>query len=255
MNAKITCPVCSESFKSAKQMNYHFKHHNQNKIKRYQCEFCSIKFLKEISLSQHCAEIHKDQKSLFEFQESDDNFHEKSEIFSEKCSFDNCNKQFSRKVSLKLHVQCVHTQERNYQCDICPSSFKTVSNLNVHLKMHRNQRDHKCNQCSKSFYTSSHLKDHSKIHQQVARFKCQSDGCNKVFIHASSFKKHQNFHEGLKNFSCDICHHAFSQNCHLRDHMSIHSNMKKHECSTCARKFRRADTLRIHQQVHTRRGS
>lgn len=256
MKPQLQCCVCSVKFKSAKLIDDHFNCHNQSEIKRFQCEFCDLQFIKEISLTKHCSQVHQVERHSNKFLETEKNVsEEKPEVFLEKCTIDGCSKSFSHKVSLNLHIQCVHSDERNFQCHICPSSFKTVSNLNVHMKMHKNQRDHICEMCSKAFYTASHLKDHQRIHENIARFKCQFEGCEKSFIHASSFKKHQNYHNGLKNYECSVCRHKFAQNCHLRDHMRIHSNVKDHACSTCQKSFRRADTLRIHQQVHERRKS
>lgn len=242
MKQKLQCCVCGMKFKSASLIDCHFKCHNQSEIRRFQCEFCDLQFIKEISLTKHCSQVHQVERHSNKFKQTDkNNSEEKSEVFLEKCTIDDCNKSFN-----------LHSDERNFQCHICPSFFKTMSNLNVHMKLHKNHRDHICEMCSKACYTASHLKDHQRIHKNIARFDCQFEGCDKSFIHASSFKKHQNFHNGLKNYGCSVCRHKFAQSCHLRDHMRIHSNVKDHACLTCQKSFRRADTLRIHQQVHER---
>lgn len=167
-----------------------------------------------------------------------------------KCEVEGCFKTFHHLTSFIMHGKCVHSDERSFTCEICSKSFKTRSNLNVHIKMHNNQRDHKCSMCPLSFFTSSHLKAHLKVHLKETTYACKVSGCGKKFIHSSSFKKHQNFHNGVKNHHCNICERDFSQACHLREHLKIHSNERHHMCSECGKAFRRPDTLRIHQRTH-----
>ncbi|CRK96460.1 CLUMA_CG010064, isoform D [Clunio marinus] len=164
------------------------------------------------------------------------------------CKVSGCSRTFRHMTSLIMHGKCIHSDERNFTCEICSKTFKTKSNLNVHIKMHKNQRDHHCTECSQSFFTSSHLKAHLRIHRNETRYKCLFDGCGKSFIHLSSFKKHNNFHSGVKDYHCNICQRKFSQFCHLREHLKIHLNEREHICSKCNKAFRRADTLRIHLQ-------
>lgn len=167
-----------------------------------------------------------------------------------KCLVEGCEKTFNNATSLKMHGKCVHSDERSFTCDICSKSFKTSSNLNVHIKIHKNQRDHPCNMCSMSFFTSSHLKAHIGVHLNVTNYECSEPECGKTFIHLSSYKKHLNFHKGIKSHVCGICERSFSQLCHLREHLKIHTNERSHICPDCNKAFRRPDTLRIHRKRH-----
>lgn len=166
------------------------------------------------------------------------------------CEFEDCKKVFVHYTSYVSHGKCVHSELRNFTCDQCPKSFKTSSNLYVHLKQHNNQRDHSCQLCPLSFFTSSHLKAHLKIHSKETRYSCDVEGCGKSFIHLSSFKKHVNFHRGLKAHQCNVCQRHFSQSCHLREHLKTHTNERNHRCPTCQKAFRRPDTMRIHLKTH-----
>lgn len=166
------------------------------------------------------------------------------------CSVDGCSKTFKHLTSFIMHGKCVHSEDRPFTCETCSKSFKTSSNLNVHIKMHNNQRDHQCTDCPQAFFTSSHLKAHLKIHLNEMKYKCELEGCGKSFIHLSSFKKHQNFHQGIKGHRCKVCNRDFSQSCHLRAHLKIHTNERNHICDKCSKAFRRPDTLRIHQRTH-----
>lgn len=167
-----------------------------------------------------------------------------------KCAIEGCSKTFRHLTSFKMHGRCIHSNERSFTCEICSKSFKTRSNLNVHIKMHNNQRDHHCTICTQSFFTTSHLKAHVKIHLKDESYKCELPECGKTFIHLSSYKKHQAFHSGIKNHQCAVCLRNFSQVCHLREHLKIHSNERNHVCGQCNKAFRRPDTLRIHLKTH-----
>lgn len=185
-----------------------------------------------------------------EYQQTEDDTSPQSEKASKTytCKVEGCSKTFKHLTSFIMHGKCIHSDERPFTCDICSKSFKTSSNLNVHIKMHKNQRDHQCTRCPQSFFTSSHLKAHLKIHLKEAIYKCVE--CGKSFIHLSSYKKHQNFHQGIKSHQCTICNRNFAQQCHLRAHIRIHTNEKSHICDKCSKAFRRADTLRVHQKTH-----
>lgn len=182
--------------------------------------------------------------------ESETNAHQSPKKKIYKCAIEECGKTFQHLTSIIMHERCVHSDERSFTCEICSKSFKTRSNLNVHIKMHKNQRDHHCSTCKQSFFTSSHLKAHVKIHLLEKSYKCELPGCGKSFIHLSSFKKHQAFHSGIKSHQCAVCQRNFSQICHLREHLKIHSDERKHVCDVCSKAFRRPDTLRIHQKTH-----
>lgn len=167
------------------------------------------------------------------------------------CEIEGCKKEFVHYTSYVMHGRCVHSDLRNFTCELCSKAFKTSSNLYVHIKQHNNQRDHSCQLCPLSFFTSSHLKAHLKIHSKdTTRYSCDVEGCEKSFIHLSSFKKHVNFHSGLKAHQCKLCQRKFSQSCHLREHLKTHTNERNHRCPTCQKAFARPDTLRIHLKTH-----
>lgn len=282
------CLVCKTSSSDAKELEKHFGNHDSSEISRFPCHLCKLKFLKFATLERHQQLVHLKRSScvvnryfneLNQLREESRNTSEEQKevsadndeadgLFKDedscegeslsgtkdleiyKCSFDECQKTFKYQTSLIMHGRCVHSDERPFICDICSKTFKTRSNLNVHIKMHNNQRNHPCKICDQSFFTSSHLKAHVKVHLKDAKYKCSVLDCGKMFIHQSSFKKHQNFHSGVKNHHCTICQRYFAQVCHLREHLKIHTNERNHKCQLCEKTFRRADTLRIHKRIH-----
>ena len=45
-----------------------------------------------------------------------------------------CDKSFTKKCSLQLHIKTVHMKEKNFQCEICDKSFGDNGNLQRHIK-------------------------------------------------------------------------------------------------------------------------
>lgn len=288
MKKHSKCFVCKKSSDEIKDLADHFADHRLSEIVRFPCHLCDLKFVKFSTLEKHHQLVHlnktfcvtnrhfnelnqlrQEVRRAFEIQHKEDsNDFENSDVCSTKdedqksteqeskkqqifqCPVDGCLKSFHHRSSFIMHEKCVHSDERSFTCEICSKTFKTRSNLNVHIKMHKNQRDHHCHICGQSFFTSSHLKAHVKVHLKDAKYKCDVPECGKMFIHLSSFKKHQNFHSGVKSHHCKVCQRNFAQACHLREHLKIHSNERNHKCHTCEKAFRRPDTLRIHQRTH-----
>jgi Zinc finger, C2H2 type len=279
MKTLFKCILCRKKIENIEKLETHFKSHSLTEKHRFYCHLCEIKFLKFSSLKNHLNFKHlnkRKSKSLKISRELDDIINEAHSFAQEdsdfdgfdhndsfnnaeplqqqklfKCTVSGCPKTFQQDTLFAKNRNCGHSNIlKNYCCQFCSKSFKTLSVLNVHIKMHMNQRDHNCDNCEKSFFTSSHLKAHSKIHmKEVYSYKCSVLECGKTFIHLSSFKKHQNFHQGIKNNQCSICKRSFSQRCHLTQHLKTHSDERKYVCF-CKKGFKRPDTLRVHQKVH-----
>ncbi|RXG68526.1 Zinc finger protein [Armadillidium vulgare] len=78
------------------------------------------------------------------------------------CSYEN--KSMSH---LKRHIRFRHTGEKPYNCTICPKSFATKSDLNVHMRVHTGERPYKCTICSKTFTQSCSR----SLHMRTVHFK------------------------------------------------------------------------------------
>lgn len=286
MKGSLKCFICKKLSPGIEDLEEHFGSHDLSEI-RFPCHLCDLKFLKFKTLEKHLlvhlnksfhdinwqsedlVQLRKEIQNVFEAEseefgtsrassECDDTKNEDLESTEPQtkkqnfyqCNIDGCLRTFRYRTSQIMHEKCIHSDERSFTCEICSKTFKTKSNLNVHIKVHKNQRDHHCQICKQSFFTSSHLKAHVNIHVKDAKYKCDVSECGKKFIHLSSFKKHQNFHSGIKSHHCKVCDRKFAQNCHLREHQKVHSNERNHKCSKCDKTFRRPDTLRIHQRTH-----
>ena len=95
----------------------------------------------------------------------------------------------------------VHTKEKACPCDVCGRKFRTVSELNMHKKLHANE-EHVCDICG---------------------FRC---GLKKVL------DRHMVVHDEVKHFQCSECHYSCRRLMDLRKHVaSMHTGQPRRKRS------------------------
>lgn len=77
---------------------------------------------------------------------------------------------------------------KTYRCKVCPLTFLTKSEMQIHSKSHTEAKPHKCPHCSKTFANASYLSQHLRIHL------------------------------GIKPYHCSYCENSFRQLSHLQQH-------------------------------------
>ena len=77
-----------------------------------------------------------------------------------------CNIEFKLNY-IKVHMKDYHSDERQFQCQICPQSFKYQSNFIAHVNDYKNNK-FKCETCSQIFFNQTTLKRHkNEIHEKI----------------------------------------------------------------------------------------
>ena len=135
-----------------------------------------------------------------------------------KCS--TCDKCFTRKYSLKLHMR-LHTGDTPYKCSTCDKCFTQKSSLKLHLHLHTGEKPYKCSTCEKCFKQKRHLDDHLRLHTGEKPYKCST--CGKCFRRTSSLMDHMRIHSGDKSYKCSTCDKCFTLRSSLYHHLRVHT--------------------------------
>ncbi|XP_078393437.1 zinc finger protein 384-like, partial [Cetorhinus maximus] len=104
---------------------------------------------------------------------------------------------------------------KSYRCRICPVTFLSKSEMQIHAKSHTESKPHHCPHCSKTFANTSYLAQHIRIHS------------------------------GAKPYSCNYCQKSFRQLSHLQQHIRIHTGDRPYKCAQpgCDKSFTQLSNL------------
>eukprot|EP01083_Nonionella_stella_P312583 1118585_1 len=121
----------------------------------------------------------------------------KSNIKSYKCNYTGCDKAYTGKHNLKVHIR-THTGELPYKCHYpgCGKAFKQKSYLPIHTRVHTGERPYQCSYayCGKAFQQKGYLKTHMRTHTGERPYQCNI--CKKRFTQTSSRNLHiKNVHK------------------------------------------------------------
>ena len=134
---------------------------------------------------------------------------------------ENCHMTFADAEYLIRHqVRCKNHSETSIRCEICNRGFTAKGSLELHMDaVHLKKKEFGCSICGKLFARKHILKVHLDTHYGKKEFQCSV--CGKEFIQKSNLSRHERIHVA-KNFGygCRFCGQAFTQNKHLQNHMT-----------------------------------
>ncbi|KAH9523264.1 hypothetical protein Btru_066229, partial [Bulinus truncatus] len=185
----------------------------------------------------------------------------------------NCNKGFSRKISLTAHISR-HVSVRFCKCLLCNKSVR--SNLKRHMMLHLVRKHYQCELCKKAFSNKHSLTGHLMLHIATELRPLDCHICHKKFVDKFRLNRHLLRHSMEKHFQCEMCHVRFQDrfswlrhksarcgftHCQVcnkvfltkqayKQHKARHSVKKSYFCSICSKTFTNSKSLKWHELVH-----
>uniref|UniRef100_A0A7S0ZG01 C2H2-type domain-containing protein n=1 Tax=Timspurckia oligopyrenoides TaxID=708627 RepID=A0A7S0ZG01_9RHOD len=143
----------THSPKKSSGFGYRITHHETRKKshnEKFRCDKCNKVFTNGYNLRRHMNSVHSDG-------------------FHFVCGYTDCFKKFKLEANLKLHIKSVHLKQTQVECELCGSSFASLSNLNRHQREHhhhhhdQNQdKSLECFKCHKILSNAYNLTRHLK---------------------------------------------------------------------------------------------
>ena len=227
------------------------------------CKHCSYRTEDIKELISHNIETHAPNfNGTFSNEISNPKFEAKPKIefYSDEDQLDDepkpcpspiCDKVFTRKSSMKLHMKKVH--KRQYKCNLCPYETVQESRLSRHVKsVHEKLKRYFCEQCSYAASDNYSLKFHvMSVHEKVKPFICEH--CTHATTTQKALTIHiKAVHEKLKPFICEHCSTGFATKYMLQMHVTVvHEKVKCFKCDQCSYQTARKYYLDHHiKSVH-----
>ncbi|XP_026482983.1 trafficking kinesin-binding protein milt-like [Ctenocephalides felis] len=172
----------------------------KNKLKPFQCVYCSQSFTRNDNLLVHI-KIHTQETPY-------------------KCP--ECHKQFSPQQRYLARHSKIHTEDRPYKCTTC-QGLQNPSHLTNHTRTHTGERPYTCQVCNNRYSNPATLGHNVKTHMKQKPYQCKF--CNKEFSRRNRLVTHTSIHTG-KPYRCDLCDKAFTEAGKLAGHMNTLTHLK-----------------------------
>uniref|UniRef100_A0A3Q3ALX5 Zinc finger protein 362a n=1 Tax=Kryptolebias marmoratus TaxID=37003 RepID=A0A3Q3ALX5_KRYMA len=162
-----------------------------------------------------------------------------------------CPLTFFSKSDMQIHSK-THTEAKAHKCPHCTKTFANAAYLAQHLRIHLGIKPYRCSYCERCFRQLSHVQQHTRIHTGERPYRCAHPGCEKAFTQLSNLQSHQRQHNKDKPFKCSNCYRAYSDSASLQIHLSAHAikNAKAFCCSMCGRAYTSETYLMKHMSKH-----
>lgn len=236
---EFECDICQKKFNTAQYVNTHKRkvHGDQEKLLKYTCELCGMRFKYKNHLQYHQKRHPTDENPL-----------------PYSCKY--CEEHFMTRAEQLAHSNTVHAGEGDFVCHLCGKKMKTILSLENHVKLHSGLKEFKCDMCDSAFATNHSLKCHKKIHDRgpdnSLQYVCHV--CQKPMSNKSSLNQHLKTHQSTKPHQCQHCSASFIHKNRLEIHMRKHTGEFPHTCADCGKGFRSTSSMNSHRQyVHSER--
>ena len=219
----------------------------------------------ELPMEIKLEEIHMEPETEITLQESYDSYDinlvndiEKNSNDRLPCPF--CNSDFTKRCSVKYHIERVHQKRKDFFCDICGQMFAQGSSLKKHklksckvakILQHGGKLNigrqitpsdngtFECELCQKFFVSEDGLSSHITIEHNDNEEFYVCPHCDKSFKRKKSLNIHlRKYHQGICTFPCKQCSEKFPDALSLSQHVSaFHGIVREFYCQICGTEF------------------
>lgn len=194
------CHICSKSFRRSDALNLHMDIHNKE---GFTCDMCASKFTNRRSLKEHIVKCINNRNRQYRAPRPPrpprNSIYKDDPVY--KCFVPQCDRQFTIRNSLGIHLEKVHSMKFDKfetTCLECRLVFDTAGEHASHVKMHTCK--FVCDLCKVRFKTDDKLQAHiNRIHQEGEDrpFICAELNCGARFKRAAHLQSHRNYkHSG-----------------------------------------------------------
>ncbi|KAK7077322.1 hypothetical protein SK128_019755 [Halocaridina rubra] len=187
-----------------------------------ECQFCGYRVIGTPALRLHTIEKHVQA--------------------GDQCSYEyNCKLcifQSASKEDYKKHMETKHGKNFNQhvQCEVCG---KMVSSKYIgvhHKKMHSQSRNYACNMCDMKFFDCQSLKVHFTEEHVDNEYECET--CQLKFKKYHQLRQHRIYMHSTKVFKCLYCDATFKRKCDQSSHTKRkHMEREYYYCNFCSKQF------------------
>ncbi|XP_028169331.1 gastrula zinc finger protein XlCGF8.2DB-like [Ostrinia furnacalis] len=177
----LECVECGKSVIDKKSMDYHMISHTG--VKPYQCLYCGVGFATTQQRTVHTRKHTNERPYQCDIcdrkfkQTSDLKYHMITHDTEKKFECEECGKKYFHAQGLRYHMKS-HTKEDLFDCPQCDVKCPSRQALRTHLVYkHMDSKDFKCDYCNLSYKTITAIRRHykSKTHQRAVYGKCKDE--------------------------------------------------------------------------------
>ncbi|OAF70695.1 hypothetical protein A3Q56_01542 [Intoshia linei] len=167
-------------------------------------------------------------------------------------SFNPCVLSIHKSKCVNLRKNKAKSKNGKLGCNICPETFKKMSDTTAHLLEDHNAGRYKCNTCSEKFRFKLSLFKHVN-NQHMGGLTCAI--CRAIFYDKESFDMHDLYHKSnVKRYVCIYCKsyrvNMFSSRYILSQHILLVHDIVQEICIVCDVKVSSIDIFYAHLTTH-----
>ena len=215
------------------------------------CRLCYANPGSQANLQKHEEEVHHDEKGLLE-----------KEFFSVADLVYKCSKcphipGFLSENLLLQHKVKEHQHKivkpKKFKCEVCEAELSTQSKKS-HMALHSEEKNYQCNLCSMNFKLDIYLKKHMRIHvkDEAKTSSLQKATCKLCYTECSNrsnllshLRRHvedkdainRDITEDELNYQCKKCNKSFFTENILKYHTKYGHKKDDLQCQICGKNF------------------